>query len=108
MLESSATFTSSGEISVADSENEIHQAVMQKFIDLANTIKDEGTPTRVVASSMMTASCIYTTYAVAGNGGGLNDSGVDKFTDAYRRQLQTVQDTRRREVADKESGAADT
>jgi hypothetical protein len=93
---------------MADTENEIHQAVMQKFIDLANSIKEEGTPPRVISAGLMTASCIYSTYTVAGNDGGLNESGVDKVTDAYRRQLQTIQDAKRREEADKESGATDT
>ncbi|MEH6516440.1 MAG: DUF3144 domain-containing protein [Halioglobus sp.] len=93
---------------MADSENEIHQAVMQKFIDLANTIKDDGTPPRVISAGLMTASCVYSTYTVAGNGGGLNESGVEKVTDAYRRQLQMIQDARRSEVADKETGAEDT
>jgi hypothetical protein len=87
---------------MADSENEIHQTVMQKFI------KDEGTPTRVVSASLMTASCVYSTYTVAGNGGGLNESGVDKVTDAYRRQLQMIQDAKQKEVADNDSGAAES
>lgn len=107
MLEYVATFTSSEEIPVADSENEIHQAVMQKFIDLANSIKDEGTPPRVVSAGLITASCIYSTYTIAGNDGGLNESGVDKVVDVYRHQLQMIQDARRSEVADKESGAED-
>ena len=93
---------------MAETENERHHAGMQKLIDLANSIKEEGTPPRVISAGLRTAAGIYSTYTVAGNDGGLNESGVDKVTDAYRRQLQTIQDAKRREEADQESGATDT
>ncbi len=92
---------------MAESENETHKAVMQRFIDLANQIKEDGTPPRVISAGMMTATCIYSTYVVAGNDGGLNESGVDKVTDAFRQQLQMIQDAKRKEAADREAGAAD-
>ncbi len=69
---------------------------MQRFIDLANGMKDEGVPVTVVSWALMTASGIYATYSVAGNDGGLNPTGVDKVADAYRQNLANIQELRKR------------
>ena len=82
---------------MSDSENEQIQGVMQKFIDLANSIKDEGVEPRVITVGLMRASCVYSTYVVAGNEGGLNESGVEKVTEAYRQQLSFIQQIKQQE-----------
>ena len=87
---------------MSDSENEQIQGVMQKFIDLANSIKDEGIEPRVITVGLMRASCVYSTYVVAGNEGGLNESGVEKVTEAYRQQLSFIQQINQQ---DSEGGA---
>ena len=76
-------------MSVTDAER--HQQCMQRFIDLANAMKREGVPSRVVSAGLMTASGVYATYVAAGNEGGLTPSGVAKITEAYRQQLEQVQ-----------------
>ena len=79
-------------------DQEQHHQCMQRFIDLANTMKNEGVPTRVISAGLMTASGVYATYTVAGNSGGLNPSGVDKVAKAYKENLQRIQDAKREEA----------
>ncbi|WOJ96282.1 DUF3144 domain-containing protein [Congregibacter brevis] len=76
---------------MSDDQTQQHDDCMQRFIDLANTMKDEGVPVNVVSWSLMTASAIYATYSVTGNSGGLNPSGVDKVVDAYKQNLTNIQ-----------------
>ncbi|RLA46864.1 MAG: DUF3144 domain-containing protein [Gammaproteobacteria bacterium] len=64
---------------------------MQRFIKLANTMKDEGIQPNVVASGLMSASGVYATYVMGGNEGSLNADGVDKVTAAYKHQLEQIQ-----------------
>lgn len=79
-------------------DHEQHHQCMQRFIDLANTMKNEGLPTRVISAGLMTASGVYATYAVAGNNGGLNPSGVDKVAQAYKENLQRIQAAKREQA----------
>ena len=76
---------------MSDPQSEQHYKCMNRFIELANSLKDEGVPVAVINWAMMTASAHYSTYSVAGNTGGLNDSGIEKITDAYRQNLRQVQ-----------------
>ena len=76
---------------------ELHHEALNRFIDLANEIKDEGVSTHVISAAMMSASAVYATYVAAGNEGGLNPSGVDKIVDAYRHQMEQVQAARQAE-----------
>lgn len=76
---------------MSDDQTRQHDDCMQRFIDLANTMKDEGVPVNVVSWSLMTASAIYATYSVTGNSGGLNPSGIDKVVDAYKQNLTNIQ-----------------
>ena len=75
----------------AKSDNQIHEECMQRFIDFANALKDEGTEPRVVSAAMMTASAVYATYVFAGNEGSLAPSGIAKLVEAYQQQLERVQ-----------------
>ena len=79
------------ENTVAKTDEEIHQECMQRFIQLANEMKQEDTATPVISSGLMTASAVYAIYAMGGNAGLLNAAGIDKVTEAYRQQLEQVQ-----------------
>lgn len=76
---------------MSKSDAQIHTECLNRFIDLANTIKDEGVGTHVISAAMMSASAVYATYVAAGNEGGLTESGMDKIVEAYRHQMQQVQ-----------------
>jgi predicted ATPase len=80
---------------VSEEQTRQHDDCMQRFIDLANELKDEGVAVNVVSWALMTASGIYATYSVVGNSGGLNPSGVDKVADAYRQNLLRVQELKK-------------
>jgi hypothetical protein len=73
-------------------DGDLHRETLNRFIELANVIKDEGIAPRIVSASLMTASAVYATFVAAGNDGGLTDSGMDKVVDAYTGQLRQVQE----------------
>ncbi|EED35729.1 hypothetical protein NOR51B_1676 [Luminiphilus syltensis NOR5-1B] len=79
-------------------EPDQHLDAMNQFINLANELKNNGTPTHIVSWGMMTASAVYATFSVAGNTGGLNASGVDKVVETYRQCLDQVQEARKKEL----------
>lgn len=76
-------------------DQKVHDESMQRFIELANALKGEGVPVAMVAWSLMSACGIYATYSVAGNDGGLTESGVEKLTDAYKQNLKNIQSMRK-------------
>ena len=80
-------------------EDDTHTQCMQRFIELANSMKEEGIDTRVVSAGMMTASAIYATYVFAGNDGRLAPAGVAKLADGYRDQLERVQKAKEEKLA---------
>jgi len=69
-------------------DQEKHMYGTNKFIELANELKEEGMDTALVSGALMTASGIYATYVGAGNDGALEPSGVDKVVQVYRRTLE--------------------
>ena len=79
---------------MAKSDAENHHECMNRFVALANEMKDEGVGTHVVSAALMSASAVYATYVAGGNTGGLNPSGVDKIVEAYRHQMDQVQAAR--------------
>lgn len=87
---------------MAQTTAEIHRDLMNRFIDMANTMKEEEAPLNVIASALMSASAVYATYSVVGNNGALEDSGVEKMTDAYREHVKQVQVLRKQEITDKQ------
>ena len=83
---------------MSKSDAEMHIEVMNRFIELANTIKDEEVGTHVISAALMSASAVYATYVAAGNEGGLHPSGVEKVVDAYRQQPGQVQAAKQGQV----------
>jgi hypothetical protein len=70
-------------------------AVAERFIALANEIKNEGKPLALVNAALMSASATYGTYAAAGNQGYLKPSGVDRLVETYRAQVANIQEIKR-------------
>ena len=62
-----------------------------RFIELANQLKDENIDPALISGALMTASGIYATFVAAGNNGTLERSGVDKVVALYRRTLEQFQ-----------------
>lgn len=79
-------------------ETQQHDECMRRFIELANSMKDEGVPVNVVSWALMSASGIYATYSVAGNAGGLNESGVDKVAETFKQNLANIQVMKKAQV----------
>ena len=79
------------------SDRESHNHCTQKFITLANELKDLGHDPQLVSAALMAASGIYATYVTAGNQGGLQPSGVDKVVMMYRRSLEHIQERKKAE-----------
>jgi hypothetical protein len=84
---------------MSKSDNELVQECVDRFIDLANAIKDEGTDIKLISHALMSASSVYTTYAYAGNDGGLTQAGVEKVVDVYKRELERVQELKKQSNA---------
>ena len=73
------------------SDTEIHKECVQRFIDLANAIKNEGMDVNIVSGGLMSASALFASFLVGGNSGGLTPSGVDKVAAVYKRELERIQ-----------------
>ena len=80
---------------MGDSEN--HNHCTNKFIGLANELKEQGYEPKLVSAALMASSGIYATYVAAGNAGGLEPSGVDKVVMLYRRNLEHIQERKKQE-----------
>ena len=75
-----------------------HQYCTNRFIELANQLKDEKVDPALVSGALMTASGIYATFVAAGNNGTLEPTGVDKVVDLYRRTLEHFQRVKKDEL----------
>ena len=84
------------------SDQEKHQYCTNRFIELANELKDEKIDPALVSGALMTASGVYATYVAAGNTGALEPTGIDKVVDLYRRTLEHHQSVKKAQA--KESG----
>jgi hypothetical protein len=84
---------------MAEDQSELLQQLTARFIDLSNDLKGEGVAVEVVSAAMMSASCFYATYAIAGDAGVLSDEGVQQVTKAYGGTLLQVQQYKRGEAA---------
>ena len=79
-------------------QEEQHQECTNRFIELANKMKDEGIEPELVNGSLMTASGIYATYVAAGTNGTLEDSGVRKVVALYQNLLEKFQQIKKNEL----------
>jgi hypothetical protein len=70
-----------------------------KFIELANQLKEENIDINLVNGALMTASGVYATYVAAGNNGVLEPSGIKKVVNIYRRTLEHHQKVKKDQVA---------
>ena len=68
-----------------------YNLLSERFIALANEMKNEGKSQQMVNAALMSASGIYATYTAAGNDGGLTPSGVDQVVAVYKANLENVQ-----------------
>jgi len=82
-------------MSMGDREN--HDHCTQKFIEMANELKDAGYEPQLISAALMASSGIYATYVTAGNTGGLEPSGIDKVVMMYRRNLEHIQERKKEE-----------
>lgn len=73
------------------SDTELHKDCVNRFIELANTMKNEGVDTNLVSGGLMTASGLYASFVAGGNQGGLTESGIDKVVSVFRRELERVE-----------------
>lgn len=76
-------------------DQEKHMYCTNKFIELANELKENDIDITLVNGALMTASGIYATYLAAGNDGALESSGIDKVVDLYRRTLEHHQSVKK-------------
>jgi uncharacterized protein (UPF0333 family) len=83
---------------MAADSSENHQACTTKFIELANKLTEEGMSKELVSAALMSASCIYATFSVAGNDGGLNNSGVKKVVATYENNLRDLQALKKKQA----------
>jgi hypothetical protein len=79
-------------------DQEKHRYCTNKFIELANQLKDEKIDPALVNGALMTASGVYATFVAAGNNGALEPSGVDKVVAVYRRTLEHHQKVKKAQV----------
>ena len=79
----------------AEQQAENHRKSIDRFIELANAMKDEGLPPGEVSHALMYASGFYATYAIAGNSNGLNQAGVEKLTGIFKSSLEDVQKSKK-------------
>ena len=81
------------------SDQDQQMEATNRFISVANELKDSGVPVHVISWSMLTSCAVYSTFSVAGNTGGLNPSGVDKVVDSFRDCMNQVQEARKAELS---------
>ena len=68
-----------------------YNLLSERFIALANEMKNEGKSQQMVNAALMSASGVYATYTAAGNDGGLTSSGVNQVVAVYKANLESVQ-----------------
>ena len=77
------------------SESDTHLACVNRFVALANQMKDEGIAPNLVGGSLMTAAGVYASYVSGGNEGGLTQSGIEKITTIFKRELERVEQVKK-------------
>ena len=77
---------------------EQHAICTNRFIELANELKNEKVDSTLISGALMTASAVYATYVAAGNQGGLEPSGVERVVDLFRQTLEHHQQVKRQQL----------
>lgn len=77
---------------------ELHHQLMNQFVDLANSMKDEGHDINLISAALMASSALYATYSSSGNEGYLHESGIDKVAEIYKKHLAYVQQAKKTEL----------
>ena len=90
---------------MAKTDAEYHHECMNRFIDLANAMKDESIAPKIVLSAIMRASAVYAMYVSGGNETGLTPSGIDKVTAAYKLHLEQVLQAKKEQAAQAEKSS---
>jgi hypothetical protein len=88
-----------GEFPVSEADQ--HKNCTNKFIELANELRNEDIDSTLVSGALMTASAIYATFVAAGNDGALEPSGVEKISELYKRTLEHHQELKRSQIITK-------
>lgn len=65
--------------------------MIDRFVEVANQLKDEGNHTDLVNAAFMLASGNYATFLAAGNEGYLKEDGVRKVAETYKHNLELLQ-----------------
>jgi len=95
-------------VSIASKDKtEQHAICTNRFIQLANELKNEKIDSSLISGALMTASAVYATYAAAGNQGGLEPSGMERIVDLYRRTLEHHQQVKRQQLTPPPQAAND-
>ncbi|MBT8041214.1 MAG: DUF3144 domain-containing protein [Xanthomonadales bacterium] len=81
-----------------------HQECTNRFIELANQMKDDGVDPALVSGALMMASGIYATYISAGNEGALQATGIRKVVNLYQNTLERYQEFKKNEMMKKNIG----
>lgn len=71
----------------------------QRFINLANKMKDEGKEIALVNTALMVASGTYGTFLTAGNDGVLTREELEALTQAYADNLVNVQAIKKQQLS---------
>ena len=90
-------------------DQEKHRYCTNKFIELANELKDEEISPALVSGALMTASGIYATYVAAGNQGALGDEAawpVQSFLKHFYHEFEYMVRNKGRSIVDDPSEAA--
>ena len=64
---------------------------VNRFIDLANEMKNEGNSSELISSGFMTACSLYSTYVATGNDRALMKSRVEKLAAPFKKEMAHVQ-----------------
>lgn len=80
-------------------DREQHQACTEKFITLANSMREEGINIQLINAALMAASGVYATYTAGGNEGALEPSGIEKVVAIYRKNLEYIQQRKKADLA---------
>ena len=70
------------------------QEAINAFINLANEMKNNGASIQFVSTALMRACAVYATYVVAGNDGALKESGIEKLSEVFAKELNVIQEAK--------------